>query len=265
MHTTLTYESARPANPKAMSRYKAAAIHFGISLAIAAAVLMVMLKVWYPQPYFEAVGGDVLLLLIFSVDITLGPLITLIIFDIKKKSLKFDLSVIAIIQTAALVYGVYAMFQARPVYTVFVKDQFKIVTANELENEQLAKVKRPEFKSLPITGPVVVAVLEPTDAKELEYLATGAMFGMDLQFFPQYFHQYREVQTKILTHARSLAELRKSNPSGYQQIETALAEMNKGLNAVVFLPCKSKHKALIALLDSKTGEIIKILPVRSAL
>ncbi len=265
METILAVEQVSRVPVKVMSRFKAAGIHFAISIAIAAAVLVLMLNVWYPQPYFEAVGGDELLLLIIGVDVTLGPLITLIIFDIKKKSLKFDLSVIAIIQTAALCYGAYAMFQARPVYTVFVKDQFKVVTANELEDEQLAKVTRPEFRSLPLTGPVVVAALEPTDTKERDYVATGAIFGMDLQFFPQHYRAYGEVQSKVLVHARALTAFQKINPSGLKDIEAVLVQLKKNPQDVVFLPCNAKQKSMTALLDAKTGEIIKILPIRPAI
>ena len=54
-----------------------------------------MLAVWYPQPYFAAMGGATLILLLIGVDVVIGPLITLIVFDPKKKSLRFDLAVIA--------------------------------------------------------------------------------------------------------------------------------------------------------------------------
>lgn len=264
METTLAFKPVSGAPVNVMTRFKAAGIHFVISLVIAVAVLILMLNVWYPQPYFEAVGGDELLFLIIGVDVTLGPLITLIIFDLKKKSLKFDLAVIAIIQILALCYGVYAMFQARPVYTVFVKNQFKVVTANEIEDEQLAKVKRPEFKTLPTAGPVVVGAVEPTDTKEREYLATGAMFGMDLQFFPQYYQVYSEVQAKVLAQARPLAALERYNPSGFKEIEAALVQMKKNPKNVLFLPCDSKRQKMTILLDAQTGKIVKIFPVRPA-
>jgi len=264
METTLAFELISAAPVNVMSRFKAAGIHFAISLVTAVAVLILMLNVWYPQPYFEAVGGEALLLLIIGVDVTLGPLITLIIFDLKKKSLKFDLAVIAIIQILALCYGVYAMLQARPVYTVFVKDHFEVVTANEIEDEQLAKVKRPEFKALPIAGPVFVGAVEPTDTKEREYLATGAMFGMDLQFFPQYYHAYSEVQANVLTHARPLAVLERNNPSGFKEIEAALVQMKKSPQNVLFVPCDSKRQKMTVLVDAQTGKIVKMFPVRPA-
>ena len=92
-----------------LNRWTAAAIHLGISALIAITVVAVMLALWYPQPYFDAMGGTGLLKILVGVDVAIGPLLTLIIFDRRKKSLRFDLSVIAFLQIAALVYGVYIM------------------------------------------------------------------------------------------------------------------------------------------------------------
>ena len=70
-----------------LNRWKAAAIHLGLSVLIAATVVTVMLLVWYPPPYFDTMGGTGLLKILVGVDVTLGPLLTLIIFDPRKKSL----------------------------------------------------------------------------------------------------------------------------------------------------------------------------------
>ena len=140
--------------------------------------------------------------------------------------------------------------------------QSKPGKATDAEYEQLAKVARPEFRSLPLTGPVVVAASEPTDAKERDYVATGAMFGMDLQFFPQHYRAYGDAQSKVLAHARALTVFQKINPSGLKDIEAVLVQLKKNPQDVVFLPCNAKQKSMTALLDAKTGEIIKILLVR---
>src|SRR5215471_7202946 len=120
-----------------LNRWKASIIHLGISAAIGAAVVTLMLFGWYPRPYFTAMGGDTLILLLIGVDVVIGPLITLIIFDPKKKGLKFDLSVIAALQLAALAYGCSVMFTARPVYNVFVVDRFETVAANQVDEASL--------------------------------------------------------------------------------------------------------------------------------
>jgi hypothetical protein len=110
-----------------LNRWQASAIHLGISAAIGIGVVVLMLALWYPQHYFAAMGGDTLIMLLIGVDVVIGPLITLIIFDPKKKNLRFDLAVIALLQSAALVYGCSIMFKARPVYNVFVVDRFEVI------------------------------------------------------------------------------------------------------------------------------------------
>ena len=83
---------------KQFSRWKAAGIHLAISVSIALVVVVFMFFLWYPTPYFQAMGGGGLLLLVTGVDVVLGPLITLVIFNTQKKSLKFDLMCVAIVQ-----------------------------------------------------------------------------------------------------------------------------------------------------------------------
>ena len=122
-----------------------------LSALIAATVVTIMLLVWYPPPYFDAMGGQGLLKILVGVDVTLGPLLTLIIFDPRKKSLRFDLSVIAALQIAALAYGVWVMFEARPVYTAFAMDRFDIVSANQLDPSDL-DAGPPEYRELPSRG-----------------------------------------------------------------------------------------------------------------
>src|SRR6478609_8700249 len=99
-------------------RFKASAIHLGISLAIAVLAAMLVFGIWYPYPYRELSGGRELFLLLVSVDVILGPLITLAIFNRAKprKELRRDLAVVGLIQLAALGYGLWTVFVARPVH-----------------------------------------------------------------------------------------------------------------------------------------------------
>ena len=113
-----------------LNRWKASALHLAISAVIATTVVALMLALWYPQHYFAAMGGATLVLLLIGIDVVVGPLFTLIVYDPKKKNLRFDLAVIAALQLAALAYGCSIMFNARPVYSVFVVDRFEVVAAN---------------------------------------------------------------------------------------------------------------------------------------
>ncbi|HTY99242.1 MAG TPA: hypothetical protein VMB75_05375, partial [Rhodocyclaceae bacterium] len=161
-----------------ISRYKAAAIHLTLSAAIAAGALAAMLALWYPPPLFGAMGGKELIVLIVGVDVCIGPLMTLIVFDTRKKELVFDLAVIAALQLCALGYGAYAMAEGRPVFVVFAQDRFVVVSAAELEPEAIAKAARPEFRSLSLTGPVWVAADMPTDGGELADIFFARLAGL---------------------------------------------------------------------------------------
>jgi len=245
---------------KSISRWKAAAIHLCASAAIAATVVWTMLHVFYPSPFFEALGGARLIGLIVGVDVVLGPLITLIVFDVRKKSLKFDLATVVVLQLAALVYGVHIAFQARPAYLLFVKDRFELVTANQLEPEQLAKATRPEFKNVPFSGPRTAAADLPSDPKELALLQMLAISArVDVQLFPQYFVPYVDRRGLVLSKGKSperfVAELPRSGPV----IQKALAEAGRKPAEVLVLPLYIKDRSLAVIVGTEAANVIDVV------
>ena len=241
-----------------MSRWKAAGIHLGLSVVVAIGVVLLLYYVWYPQPFFDASGGKFLLMLLVGVDVVLGPLITLIIFDTKKKSLKFDLAVIAFVQLAAICYGVYTMYLARPVFVVFSVDQFIVMPANDVEPKMLAQVTRPEFKSLSLTGPKYaynVPQLSGTDLQAMSLSLDG--------FAPQFYLPYAEKAAEAAKAGKPLADLLKRQPQAKETIETALKQHGTNATDVVYFPMSAKVMMMTVLLDAKTGAIIAILPLNS--
>ncbi|HUL55903.1 MAG TPA: hypothetical protein VLT60_02830, partial [Usitatibacter sp.] len=120
-------------------RLRAFLVHLLMSAFVALAVFLAIYFLWYPHVLFQGAGGRDLFVLIACVDVTVGPLITLVIYKPGKWGLKFDLWFIAVVQLAALVYGVSVMFDARPVYIAFVVDRFAIVRANGFPDGALEK------------------------------------------------------------------------------------------------------------------------------
>src|SRR5450755_3599575 len=177
-----------------MKRWKASAIHLGISALIATIVVGVMLKLWYPPPYFDAMGGGTLIMLIVGCDVVLGPLITLIIFKSGKKGLKMDLIIIGVLQLLALAYGTYTIFIARPVFTVFAVDRFEVVAANDIRPEELVKAPDPSFSTFSLTGPRVVAARLPSDPQEKSrIMMEAAVGGDDIKNLPRLYVSYDSV------------------------------------------------------------------------
>jgi hypothetical protein len=245
-----------------LNRWKASALHLAISAAIAMAVVILMLALWYPQPYFSAMGGDTLIMILIGVDVVIGPLITLIVFNPKKKSLRFDLAVVAALQLAALAYGCNVMFGARPVYTVFVVDRFETVAANQIDAESQARVVSGEFRSLPLSGPRIVAARQPDDAQRRADILMSAMNGgPDLANLPEFFVPYAQFRKDAAKSARPLSELSKRQPGDAAAIRAFVAGFGRPDASMGFLPMKARNRDMSVVLDVATGDVIGILPI----
>jgi hypothetical protein len=112
------------------NRYQAFAIHMTISLAIFFILLVCITQYWYPGILFDTGNGWKAIGLIVGIDLILGPLLTLIVFNPFKSSIKFDLAVIALVQIAALAYGTWTIHQTRPVALAFINTSFMTISAN---------------------------------------------------------------------------------------------------------------------------------------
>ena len=244
-----------------MSRWKAAAIHLSISVLVGLLVLALLFLVWYPQPYFSAAGGQALILILLGVDIVLGPMLTLILFKSGKKNLMFDLCLIALIQVSALVYGLYVIAQARPVFIVAAVDRFEVVSANALDPADLAKGKKAEYRQLSWTGPRLVAAKPPSDSAQRSDLLFSALAGKDIQAFPEYYVAYAEEATNLLKRAHPLPQLRQSKPHAEPLLARWLKIHQRDDSEVVWLPIAAKRASLTMLLDAKSGAVLDALPV----
>ncbi len=243
-----------------MTRFKASGIHLFISAMIALTVVAIMLFVWYPQPYFEALGGKRLLLILLGVDLTLGPLITLIIYNEKKKNLKYDLGIIAFIQLAALFYGTSVLFDARPVYLVFTIDRFEVVSAKDMDVEELKKVTNEKFKSLSFTGPKLVSAIMPEDTEERQRILFSALEGgSDLQGMPQHYVSYSESTEAVLKRIKSLDDLPEFRSTFKTKIVLNAKKKGYDESAVGYLPVNTGNKFITAIMDLKNAEVIKLV------
>ena len=254
--------SVAAASRTGLSRWQASGLHLSISAAIAAVVLALMLGVWYPRPLFEAEGGLGLAFILVGVDVVIGPLITLIIFKSGKWGLKFDLCTIATLQLAALIYGGYVVFEARPVFLVLAKGQFEVVTAAELRPQWLDEAQRPEFRKLPVTGPTMVAFEMPADGKGNQDLVFTALFeGRDLQHYPKYYVPYAERARAELSGALAIDKVRRESQEAARVIDAYLKDTGRREADVRYFPMRTRYEWIAVLVDAKNGDVVKMLLV----
>ncbi|HEY0230993.1 MAG TPA: TfpX/TfpZ family type IV pilin accessory protein [Dokdonella sp.] len=244
-----------------MSRWRAAAIHFSISVAIGLVSAALIFGVWYPPPYSQAAGADELVVLLLSVDLVLGPLMTLVVFKSGKKSLRFDLGVIALLQVCAFLYGTSVVVRARPAFIVGAIDRFVLVCANDLDAKDLSEGRKPQFRSAPWTGPLLVGVELPTKATDRNDLMFSGAVGKDIEKFPKYYTDYASVAPGLLKHARTLDELLAKQPESRPAIETWLHRHQEVANDIAWLPLTAPRSSLIMLIDRSTGHTLDALKI----
>lgn len=238
----------------------AAAAHCLLSAFAALALTATMLWAWYPQPWFQASGGQRLLTMIIVVDVVIGPLLTFTVFDRRKPRLRIDLAVIAVLQVCAFAYGVWAMTASRPVFQTFVVDRFELVSAAEVDPDELAAAPV-VFHRLSWGAPMLAAARRPDDPRERELLLLASTTGIDLRHRLRHYVPYEQQQDEVLRAARPLAELDRYNDPA--AVKAALRAFPQSLRDLRWLPVSAPDRDLVALVDGTTAGlrgVVKLSP-----
>jgi hypothetical protein len=245
-------------------RFRAAGIHLGISLLIAALAAALVFYVWYPSPYGQLSGGRELFTILISVDVILGPLITFSIFNRAKpvRELRRDLAVVALIQLSALGYGLWAVFGARPVHLVFEIDRFRVVHAVDVPVE-LLKLSPPDIEALPLTGPTLLAVRQFRDRKEETDATLAALQGIALGARPDLWQNYSAGQAAVLKAARPVTQLRTRFTARAGEIDAVLHKAGRQAETTAYLPLVGRKVFWTAFIDPVTAKVVAFLPLDS--
>lgn len=240
-----------------MTKLRAFSIHLITSMVILLVMLVLMWFVWYPIPYFEIEGGWQGWGLLTGVTLTLGPLLTLIVFKPGKRSLKFDMSCIALVQLAAVIYGGITLYQQRPAFVVFGVDRFTAIPAVDVDFEQL---QFPELKHHAEIGPLLVEAKFPKDTKlQQELLFAVLEKGQkDLEFRPGLYHPYQPDLQQLRTRSIDLSQITTLDIDAKRAIDAFLASHGGQMKDYLYLPLRGKNTDIIMVLSPKNG-----LPVGS--
>jgi hypothetical protein len=242
---------------------RAAGWHLLASAVVAALAAALVFGVWYPYPFRELVGGRELFLIVVGVDVVCGPLLTLVLFNHLKsrRELTLDLSLVALIQLAALVYGLHTVVQARPVYLAFEVDRFRAVTLADIQLDKL----QPELGGLHDIGwggPKVIGVRTPKDNEEMMRSLDLSLGGIDQAVRPDWWVPYEQVKARVLEKSRPLSDLRAKRPELKSQIDASIAATGTGEDRLVWLPITSfQSTGWVAFLDASSAQIKSYAPI----
>ena len=231
--------------------------HLSISFLIALLVIGLVFFVWYPAPLAKAVGVTNIFLMMLAIDVIVGPILGWLVYQEGKKTLKFDLSVIILIQIAALCYGVFSIEQGRPAWLVYNVDRFELVRKNELVDTNIQQAQ-PQFQQPSWFKPQYVAIEFAKDIQQRnDEMFAEVLGGISIAQRPERYVELTQVTTQIQQRALPLVELQQYNPK--TDVEKTLAEYPK---ANAWLPLKANAIDMVVLVNKESASIIKIVDLR---
>ena len=246
------------------ARLKASGIHFGISLTIALMAALLVFVVWYPYPYREISGGRELFFIVVTVDVILGPLITLTVFNPVKpwRVMRRDLAVVALIQLAALVYGLWTVFVARPVHMVFENDRFSVIHAIDVPPELLS-TSSGDVTALPLMGPTLLSLRPFKDSNEKMEATLSALNGFALNARPNLWQPYALAKSDVSHAAKPVTALKARLPAQSALIDAAISPTGKKPESLVYVPLVGRKVFWTVFLDPVTADILAFAPIDS--
>ena len=229
-------------------RLRAAGIHLLISAGVAALAAGLVFGLWYPGFYRSVSGGRDLFLLVTSVDVVLGPLLTFAVFNLEKgwKHLRRDLAVIGVIQAAALVYGLHTVYIVRPIAMAFEVDRFRVIVAADVYEPELPKAP-PEYRSLPLTGPWLIGTRAPNAGDEHNDAIFMGLQGIDRANRPTFWQPYAASLPDVLAKSRPVRVLLSYYAARAAELRAELIEMKAEEASARFLALRARGDWVIVL------------------
>lgn len=187
----------------------------------------------------------------------LGPLLGLLVYKEGKKTLKFDLSVIVLIQIAALGFGIFSISEGRLVWIAYNVDRFELVRKNEMITDHIEQAL-PQFQNISWFKPQLTGVAFAKDANiRTDDLFAEALGGISIAQKPERYVDFSKVKSQLKQRAISLTELNDYNDA--QQVDRMLSKYPQ---ATAFVPLKANSVDMTVLINKDKGEVVKIVDLR---
>jgi hypothetical protein len=194
-------------------RVQAFSLHLLASITVLALVLGGLYLGWYRWPGWYLSNALKVAPILASVDLALGPLLTLLIANPRKarRELARDIGIIVAVQLVALGYGATTLWRGRPLYYAFSEDRLQLVQASDLDSREVALAVKlnsafaPHWYSRPrwIWAPL------PERADESAAIVASALGGgNDVIQMPRYFKPWEQGLPQLRAHLQSLDQQR---------------------------------------------------------
>lgn len=231
--------------------------HLAISFIIALFLIILVFLIWYPSPLAKAVGVTQIFLMLLAIDVIVGPALSLLVYKEGKKSLKFDLSVIILIQISALCYGIYSIAEGRPAWLVYTVDRFELVRNNEIIDDHIQNSQK-QYQRPSWLKPQFVAIEFAKDIQQRnDDVFAEVLGGVSIAQKPERYVDLSTVKNQIQQRVQKLDVLEDFN--NQQQVKKILSQYPQ---ANAWLPLKTNAVDMVVLINKEKAQVVKIVDLR---
>lgn len=247
-----------------LAKLRAAGLHGLLSLTVAGFAALLVFGLWYPAEYKYMAGGLSLFILLTSVDVVLGPILTFAVWNQNKatKHLVLDLFVIGSLQTIALIYGLWTVAQARPVLLAAENQMFRLVTAQDIKYDELARTSLVAPPSWWL-GPQVVGTRVPANGDEKLDSVLWALKGFDVGTRPSYWVPFRESWWRAIGQAAPFPQVFDGKLAEDPSVQKWIGAPRSTQEHLVVLPIQSKEPGWYVVMDRQDPELLGFVRKRS--
>lgn len=242
------------------TRWQAFSIHLALCAVLYVVLLYLILFHWYPQPYFAADGGWQGIRLITGVDLVLGPLLTLIVFKPGKPGLRRDLALIGILQTVAIVWGTWLVYEQRTAMVTYAYGSFYTLNPEQLQS---AGDKAIQLAERTETVPPYGFIRLPENSRErTEFVLKNVFSGKPLhQLGDRYEALGKANIPEMLTQGLKLDQYVSISEQNQKAIDRFLEHHGGNLEDYAFFPLVGRYEEPLLALRRSDGKILDTLDI----
>jgi hypothetical protein len=141
-----------------------------------------------------------------------------------------------------------------------VRGAFDVVAANDVVAEGLAEAKRPEFRSLSLTGPRLASARIPIDpGMEMRITMESMNGGSDFSAYPRFYIPYATDSPDAAARGKPLTELAKSSAENAEDVAKLVNASGKPVESLVYLPLHTRSGVMAIVLGKPEGDVVGVL------
>ena len=209
---------------------------------------------WYLASVLQVVG------ILVTVDLVLGPTLTLIVANPGKRraELARDITIIVAVQLSALTYGGVTLWEGRPLYYTFSVDRLELVQASDLKTADITAGRRENAALAPwwYSRPRWIWAPLPANSEEAQKIVGGALVGgADIIQMPRYFRPWDQGLPELRRHLEKLEVSTYFTPAEKGILKSRMAQRGLPTDQASTMVMWGGNRRVLAVFDLTTLEI----------